>query len=290
MLRMDKNWWGPISFVGGFLAYKCCQDWMLFFIFLLFFSFIFVMMKMQCPFLFLSVVWPIPKFTCLFLWDPSMCGFSCSRCMFRICHKVIANDTGWSKASYCPLLLFFSCVPTNSVNNNRSKDLYIDFLLPGTPNNGGAWTSCSIVYGNEFSARLSVGSILRLRGATLTALSEDTTTDTAVIFRLARRLLHLSRYRGSKNKEKGPGLDIHPGAATAEGISHIHGSQHMNNTEGIPHPHNLLWAENSLVTFAIVRMKVTPYMIYWAEQFDFHCREQDTGSRYFTLDRGWHEK
>ncbi|WJZ87987.1 hypothetical protein VitviT2T_007327 [Vitis vinifera] len=90
----------------------------------------------------------------------------------------------------------------------------------------------SIVYGNEFSARLSVGSILRLRGATLTALSEDTTTDTAVIFRLARRLLHLSRYRGSKNKEKGPGLDIHPGAVTAEGISHIHGSQHMNNTEG----------------------------------------------------------
>lgn len=129
----------------------------------------------------------------------------------------------------------------------------INFLLPGTPNNGGAWTSCSIVYGNEFSSRLSVRSILRLRAATLTALSEDTATDTAVIFRLARRLLHLSRYRGSKNEGKGPGLGVYPGAVTAEAISHIHGSRHMNNTEGTPYPQYILWVENSLVTLAIMK-------------------------------------
>ncbi|XP_048233466.1 diacylglycerol lipase-beta isoform X2 [Ricinus communis] len=49
----------------------------------------------------------------------------------------------------------------------------------------------SIVHNNEFSARLSVGSILRLRAAAIMALSEDSNTDTALIFRLARRFLYI---------------------------------------------------------------------------------------------------
>ncbi|KAH9783869.1 Lipase 3 domain-containing protein [Citrus sinensis] len=47
----------------------------------------------------------------------------------------------------------------------------------------------SIVYDNEFSARLSVRSIMRLRAAAIMALSQDTTADATMIFRLARRFL-----------------------------------------------------------------------------------------------------
>lgn len=51
----------------------------------------------------------------------------------------------------------------------------------------------SIVYGNEFSARLSVASILRLRGAALTALSQST-SDSTITSKLARRFLFVSKY------------------------------------------------------------------------------------------------
>ncbi|CAM9003168.1 unnamed protein product [Rhodiola kirilowii] len=54
----------------------------------------------------------------------------------------------------------------------------------------------TIVYDNEFSARLSVASILRLRGAALTALSQDPKTDTALVFKLARRFLYIGNYLG----------------------------------------------------------------------------------------------
>ncbi|XVF65517.1 hypothetical protein PTKIN_Ptkin09bG0255600 [Pterospermum kingtungense] len=50
----------------------------------------------------------------------------------------------------------------------------------------------SIIHDNEFSTRLSVGSILRLRAAAITALSEHTKTDTALIFRLANQFLYAS--------------------------------------------------------------------------------------------------
>uniref|UniRef100_A0A7N0ZW31 Fungal lipase-like domain-containing protein n=1 Tax=Kalanchoe fedtschenkoi TaxID=63787 RepID=A0A7N0ZW31_KALFE len=54
----------------------------------------------------------------------------------------------------------------------------------------------TIVYDNEFSARLSVSSILRLRGAALTALSQDPKTDTALVFKLARRFLYVGNHLG----------------------------------------------------------------------------------------------
>ncbi|KAK1379270.1 Sn1-specific diacylglycerol lipase beta [Heracleum sosnowskyi] len=47
----------------------------------------------------------------------------------------------------------------------------------------------SIVYQHEFSARLSVTSILRLRASALVALSSDSNTDSTTIYRLARRFL-----------------------------------------------------------------------------------------------------
>lgn len=36
---------------------------------------------------------PIPKFACLYIWAPSMCGLGCSKCMFWICYKVIVLVT-----------------------------------------------------------------------------------------------------------------------------------------------------------------------------------------------------
>lgn len=60
----------------------------------------------------------------------------------------------------------------------------------------------SIVYDNEFSARLSVGSILRLRAAAIMALSQDAKTDSTLIFRLARRFLYVSNYQRSEVEVK----------------------------------------------------------------------------------------
>ncbi|GFY92859.1 lipase class 3 family protein [Actinidia rufa] len=59
----------------------------------------------------------------------------------------------------------------------------------------------SIVYSNEFSARLSVASVLRLRAAALTALSQDN-KDASIPSKLARRFLFVSKYEKSEFEEK----------------------------------------------------------------------------------------
>ncbi|KAE8712325.1 putative transcription factor [Hibiscus syriacus] len=56
----------------------------------------------------------------------------------------------------------------------------------------------SIIHDSEFSTRLSVGSILRLRAAAITALSENTQTDSTLILRLARQFLYASKTNGIK--------------------------------------------------------------------------------------------
>ncbi|CAM8980439.1 unnamed protein product [Rhodiola kirilowii] len=78
----------------------------------------------------------------------------------------------------------------------------------------------TIVYDNEFSARLSVASILRLRGAALTALSQDPKTDTALVFKLARRFLYIGNYLGLQYR--GGGCNFLPssrGAGAWEAVS-----------------------------------------------------------------------
>ncbi|KAK4751260.1 hypothetical protein SAY87_004742 [Trapa incisa] len=62
----------------------------------------------------------------------------------------------------------------------------------------------SIIYDNEFSARLSVRSVLRLRVAALTALSEDEKTDNALIFRLAHQFLFLNKHLTVRDRVQGP--------------------------------------------------------------------------------------
>lgn len=65
-----------------------------------------------------------------------------------------------------------------------------------------------IVYNNEFSACLSVGSLLRLRASALTTLSKDTTTNSTIVQRLARRFLYVSNNQWSEIKEKEPEFDL----------------------------------------------------------------------------------
>ncbi|KAL6903599.1 hypothetical protein ACP4OV_004412 [Aristida adscensionis] len=52
----------------------------------------------------------------------------------------------------------------------------------------------TIVCNHEFSARLSINSILRLRSAAISALSDNSPADAAMIQKLARRILHVNRY------------------------------------------------------------------------------------------------
>ncbi|KAL6650937.1 hypothetical protein ACP70R_009862 [Stipagrostis hirtigluma subsp. patula] len=61
----------------------------------------------------------------------------------------------------------------------------------------------TIVCNDEFSSRLSINSILRLRSAAISALSDNSPADTAMIQKLARRILHVNRYH-----ENGSGNDI----------------------------------------------------------------------------------
>ncbi|KAK9671342.1 hypothetical protein RND81_12G023400 [Saponaria officinalis] len=56
----------------------------------------------------------------------------------------------------------------------------------------------SIVHHSEFSCYLSINSILRLRAAALTTMSQGNTTDSALISKLAHLFLYLSKYQNGK--------------------------------------------------------------------------------------------
>ncbi|KAJ4954802.1 hypothetical protein NE237_011585 [Protea cynaroides] len=61
----------------------------------------------------------------------------------------------------------------------------------------------SIIYNDEFSSRLSVCSILRLRAAAIAALSQHSAADSAMICTLARQVLYVRNYHGSEAEPRG---------------------------------------------------------------------------------------
>ncbi|XP_077211969.1 lipase class 3 family protein isoform X2 [Tasmannia lanceolata] len=73
----------------------------------------------------------------------------------------------------------------------------------------------SIVYNDEFSSRLSVTSILRLRAAAVTALSQDSSANSAMICKLARRILHVNKYDENGGDERISNNPIQPSTVTA---------------------------------------------------------------------------
>ncbi|MQM09734.1 hypothetical protein Taro_042615 [Colocasia esculenta] len=64
----------------------------------------------------------------------------------------------------------------------------------------------SIVYNDEFSARLSVNSIIRLRAAAMTALSDNSSADSAMIYKIVRRILHVNKPQESNEDTSAPAL------------------------------------------------------------------------------------
>lgn len=119
--------------------------------------------------------------------------------MFRICHKVIPVGTYTLDLLWvCSLSCFSFIISINA---------FITSL-------------CSIVFGNEFSSCLSIGSVLRLRAAAITSLAENPRADGAMIFQLADQFLNKSKIQSETN--------------TGEGLNHqICGqSQRETNTEG----------------------------------------------------------
>ncbi|CAL0316295.1 unnamed protein product [Lupinus luteus] len=89
----------------------------------------------------------------------------------------------------------------------------------------------SIIFGNEFSSRLSIGSVMRLRAAAITSLSQDPKADGAMIFKLARRCLTISKYQ--RNKVEADESDYYSGAIDREDLNHqISRSQHETDNKG----------------------------------------------------------
>lgn len=86
---------------------------------------------------------------------------------------------------------------------------------------------CSIIYNNEFSARLSVTSILRLRAAALMALSHDAATDSTTISKLARRFLFESNYLRDKQEDRFPATDL---SSRAMATDNIRETRHTSGT------------------------------------------------------------
>ncbi|XP_031494511.1 uncharacterized protein LOC116260359 isoform X2 [Nymphaea colorata] len=59
----------------------------------------------------------------------------------------------------------------------------------------------SIIYNDEFSARLSICSVLRLRAAAIAALAQDSSANSAMICKLARRILQTNQSHATGEKE-----------------------------------------------------------------------------------------
>ncbi|KAM1158445.1 hypothetical protein ACFXTH_031815 [Malus domestica] len=94
----------------------------------------------------------------------------------------------------------------------------------------------SIVYNNEFSARLSVGSIMRLRAAAITSMSQDSETDTAMILRLARHFLHV-------NKCQQDGTDVKDSSSDEKLNHQIYENQYEDDAAACQEQHQdfILW-------------------------------------------------
>lgn len=90
----------------------------------------------------------------------------------------------------------------------------------------------SIVYHNEFSARLSVASLLRLQAAAMMALSEDVAADAVTIAKLACRFLSRSSLLQNKPKHKLPISELGAKSNTSEDTNHcINGSNLRNDSK-----------------------------------------------------------
>lgn len=78
----------------------------------------------------------------------------------------------------------------------------------------------SIIFGNEFSACLSIGSVLRLRAAALASLSEYPRADADTIFQLACQFLYKSKCESGQIAYAHDPSDYYSGAIAGEDLNH----------------------------------------------------------------------
>nr|XP_010930154.1 uncharacterized protein LOC105051408 isoform X2 [Elaeis guineensis] len=95
----------------------------------------------------------------------------------------------------------------------------------------------TIVYNDEFSACLSVNSILRLRAAAITALSDNSSADSAMIQKLARRILHINKYHESGEHADASSPSYRPSTMRVEESKNIYKRRPFRPTiEGCSQP------------------------------------------------------
>ena len=85
----------------------------------------------------------------------------------------------------------------------------------------------SIVHDNEFSSRLSVASILRLRADAIMTLSQDAAANSGIISKLVQGFLFVGNYKKCNVGEEVSASDMNSRVMTTEDTNnhHISGSQ-----------------------------------------------------------------
>ncbi|XP_020090740.1 uncharacterized protein LOC109711847 isoform X1 [Ananas comosus] len=86
-----------------------------------------------------------------------------------------------------------------------------------------------IIYNDEFSARLSVNSIIRLRAAAVRALSNDCSGNSAIISKLVRKILNAKKYNQNGDDRTTPNPSIEDDTEIVEYNHQIHKS-HLKYT------------------------------------------------------------
>ncbi|KAG4984768.1 hypothetical protein JHK87_029517 [Glycine soja] len=140
-------------------------------------------------------------------------GFGCECFGYNVC--IVGHSLGGAIAALLGLQLY-----------NRYPNLHVYSYGPLPCLDLVVANACSefvtsIIFGNEFSSRLST---VRLRAAAITSLSQDPKADSAMIFKLAHRFLDVSKYQRNKSKaEDEP--EYHSGAIQADLNHQIRRSQ-----------------------------------------------------------------
>lgn len=88
-------------------------------------------------------------------------------------------------------------------------------------------------------------------------LSEDTSTDSAMIFRLARRFLYVSKFEATRVEKKDPYLDYHSGASdVGYKNDHLYGSHDLNGAKSGPPSFVFVLFRFSFPSFALASLSI----------------------------------
>nr|XP_009402702.2 PREDICTED: uncharacterized protein LOC103986413 isoform X1 [Musa acuminata subsp. malaccensis] len=87
-----------------------------------------------------------------------------------------------------------------------------------------------IIYNDEFSARLSVNSILRLRAAAIGAISNDSISDSAMVAKIVRKVLHAKKSHQKTKHHDASAPSLEQGTETIKDGNHVCKRNHLKYT------------------------------------------------------------